>query len=674
MDATIFEELKSTGNLPTPAGVGMRILQITESEDYEVAEMSQAIMVDSSLTGRILQLANSTTFGTHQPATTVDESIMRLGSSSVRNLSLAFSLVSARKPSTCRAFDYSAYWSTSLARAVTARALSEKLGVGRPEDAYICGLLSNIGRLALASVFPEEYAEIIGRHLELPNGDISEIERERFDIDHIQVAGCMASEWKLPEAFSEAICQSLERKQIRSDESAECTLTDVLRLADAIASAITLEESAPAESWASTAEQFKIVRLLLDSAGIDFTSFCDTCIAEWVAWGRESEIGTQSKRSAESLETLMDQKVEGSSQAVSVGDSVSHHSDQEASSQGLLDLSVSEDPTKLKPPATSILLVDDEPVSLRILQMQLHRKGYEVFTATSGRDGLKQALERCPDIVVADRQMPEMDGLELCRSLRRSTEGRDMYFLLVTGSGNNDIIVEAFDAGVDDFVTKPFLPQVMGARIKGGERLVQLNRKVESDKRTMMRQVAELGVLTRKLRATSLTDALTDLPNRRYALKRLESEWSALKRAGGNLTLMMLDIDNFKSVNDVFGHDVGDVVLKETANILKDVVRTGDEVCRIGGEEFLVICKNSAEGECAHVAERLRACVEAHSMPVENFGRELTVSIGVAGYSPSTSSINELLRFADAALYAAKHGGRNRFVCHSDINTDGKAA
>ncbi|MCP5024622.1 MAG: diguanylate cyclase [bacterium] len=674
MDTKIFEELKSTGNLPTPAGVGLKILQITESEDFEVAEMSQVIMSDSSLAGRILQLANSTTFGAQQPATTVDESIMRLGSSTVRNLSLAFSLVSARSSSTCEAFDYSGYWSSSLARAVVARALAGKMGVGRPEEAYICGLLSNIGRLALASVFPDEYAEVIGRHLELPGRSLKEIERERFDIDHIQVVGCMATDWKLPEAFCESIRQSLEQKQISSDESAECTLTDVLRLADAIAHAITLDESAPAGCWASTAEQFATAGKLLGSSDFDFATFCDACIAEWVAWAREFQIATQPGRSAKSLEILINQMRQKISNAGSAADSALLDSGPEPSSQQLLGLSASNETTNFSPSTIRILLVDDEPVSLRILQMQLQQKGYEVFTATSGRDGLKLAMELCPDIVAADWQMPEMDGLELCRSLRRSTVGRNMYFLLVTGSGDENIIVEAFDAGVDDFVTKPFLPQVMGARIKGGERHVRLNRKVESDKRIMRRQVAELGVLARKLTATSLTDVLTGLPNRRYALKRLESEWSSLEREGGDLTLLMLDIDHFKSVNDTFGHDVGDIVLRETADIIKDVVRAGDEVCRIGGEEFIVICKNSSVKDCAHLAERLLVCVGAQSMPVKGFDRELTVSIGIAGHNPRVSSVVQLLKFADLALYAAKHGGRNRFVCYSDIAADGEAA
>lgn len=674
MDITIFDELKSTGNLPTPAGVGIKILQITESDDYEVAEMSRAIMADSSLTGRILQLANSTAFGSQQPATTVDESIMRLGSASVRNLSLAFSLVSERKPGTCKAFDYAGYWSASLARAVTAQVLSAKMGIGRPEEAYICGLLSNIGRLALASVFPELYAELIVESQRHPCTGINKFEQERFDIDHIQVAACMAADWKLPKPLGEAIQQSLENPEIAPNERAVTNLADVLRLANAIASALALDESATPDVWAYAGEQFRNARLMLGSEEFDFPDSCNEFITDWVSWGHDLQVATQPQRNIESLESLITSKTAEHDQRASEEPSDGNPAGLESTHEKRSTSTVYQALNHEAAPPTSILLVDDEPVSLKILQMQLHQKGYEVLTATSGKEALKIALELCPDIVIADWQMPEMNGMDLCRSLRRSNERRDVYFLLVTGSGGDDVIVEAFDAGVDDFVTKPFLPQVMGARIKGGERLVQLNRKVENDKRTMRRQVAELGVLTRKLRATSLTDALTDLPNRRYALKRLKSVWSALERVGHNLTLMMIDIDHFKSVNDDYGHDIGDLVLKETANVFKGCLRASDEICRIGGEEFLLICKDTSEEESLVVAERLRANVQAHTMPLEHFDRELTISLGIAEYDPGMTCFNELMKLADEALYSAKNNGRNRFVRYSEIKSTGKAA
>ena len=143
-----FEELKLSGNLPSPAGVGMKILQITRTENYSAGELGQAIMADSALTGRILKLANNASNSGFEPATTVSCAIMRLGSSTVRDLALAFSLISERSAGTCRGFDYEAYWSRSLARAVCAQLMTRALGTGKPEEAYICGLLGEVGRLA----------------------------------------------------------------------------------------------------------------------------------------------------------------------------------------------------------------------------------------------------------------------------------------------------------------------------------------------------------------------------------------------------------------------------------------------------------------------------------------------------------------------------------------------
>ncbi len=655
MEITLFEELKSSGNLPTPSGVGVKILRITETDDYDVKEMSRTIMADSSLTGRILQLANSANFGSEQPTTTVDESIMRLGSSTVRTLSLAFSLVSERKQGTCKAFDYSGYWSTSLARAVVAPALSVRLNIGRPEEAYVCGLLSGIGSLALASVFPEGYSVVLEEHRSRPQTELKLIEQGCFGIDHAEVAVWMATDWRLPESFKDAIQCSLEQRIIGPGEGSSETLTDVLRIADAFACAMAMDESAGPAAWDLAGQQFLNARQMLGLEDSAFVAFFDTCIAEWDDWGRGLKVLTQPQRTSESLENLIARMVEEQERAEAQGGSLSSQ----------VPALEPKEPSSEQSAPTSILLVDDEPVSLRILQMQLHRNGYDVFVATSGEEALELALKRCPDIVVADWQMPGMDGMELCRTLRRSVEGRDIYFLLLTGNGDAKVIVKAFDAGVDDLVYKPFIAEVMDARIKGGERLVQLNRKVEKDKRTMMRQVTELGVLTRKLRATALTDELTGLPNRRFAIKCLDSEWKKMKRTGHDLTLIMIDIDHFKSVNDEFGHDAGDVVLRETARVFRDSMRAGDEICRIGGEEFLLICRGASEEESVVVAERVRAGIEAHVMPIEGFSRALTVSLGVASIESSMSSIDEFLKFADNALYAAKNNGRNRIVRHS---------
>jgi diguanylate cyclase (GGDEF)-like protein len=255
--------------------------------------------------------------------------------------------------------------------------------------------------------------------------------------------------------------------------------------------------------------------------------------------------------------------------------------------------------------------------------------------------------------------MPEMDGLELCKALRRIEHGRNMYFLLFSGRDEEKRIVEAFDCGVDDFVQKPFNERLLIARLKGGQRIVRLQEQVEDHKKRVRTQAAELGMMNRKLRAVALTDVLTQLPNRRYAMKRLEQQWAVAVRGDRALSVIMLDIDHFKRVNDEHGHDVGDIVLKETARAMKSATRDEEEPCRLGGEEFLVICGNTSKSQAAAAAERMRAALESNMIRDGGFNRAVTVSLGVAELSPSMDGIDALLKAADLAVYEAKESGRN---------------
>ncbi|MEL6714366.1 MAG: HDOD domain-containing protein, partial [Planctomycetota bacterium] len=178
-----FEELKSSGNLPSPTGVGMRILELTQTDDYSAEDMAEAIMSDPSLTGRILQLANSASVAGNEAVTTVSGAIMRLGGATVRSIALAFSLVSEREAGACRPFDYERYWSLSLARAVGAQELAKRTGVSKPEEAYIAGLLAEVGMLALASVHSTRYGQILIASQGKSLGALRQAEQDEFDID-----------------------------------------------------------------------------------------------------------------------------------------------------------------------------------------------------------------------------------------------------------------------------------------------------------------------------------------------------------------------------------------------------------------------------------------------------------------------------------------------------------
>lgn len=648
MQVHTFEELFLSGDLPTPAGVGMRILELTRDDEFSTEDLGQAIMTDSALTGRILKLANSAAHA-GEPATTVAESIMRLGSHTVRDLALAFSLVSDRRSDACAAFDYDRYWSKSLARAVVAQELARRVGVGRPEEAYICGLLAEVGQLALASVYPEEYAELLRLHGDA-HATLVAAEGERFRIDHSQIGGCLLREWGLPDPLAEAVEAFTLSRTIGDREQDIADLAAVLRFAELLAQICVIDEGSPAPTWLALGQALERFGAALGLERDALVGFCDGCVREWQEWGRSLDVLVGDPIGFASVF----ERIELVRKGVPQGSGARPVRSPERSRPA---------PPSDRPGDVSwvrVLAVDDDPVALRVLVAQLEREGYDVTTATDGQSGLMAALRALPDVVVADWQMPGMNGLELCRSLRRTASGRKMFILLLTGTEDEALLVDAFDAGVDDFITKPFRPRIMSARIKGGVRVARLQRKVEQDKQTMMRQVAQLGMLTRKLRATSLTDALTELPNRRYAMKRLDAEWISAERTGRPLSVIMMDIDHFKHVNDSHGHDAGDQVLRRVGEALRASFRQSDDVCRFGGEEFLVVCKNTALEDAHAIAERARAVMEAKRIDEHGFCGSITASFGVASSQQGVGDVTGLLKAADEALYTAKEAGRNR--------------
>jgi two-component system cell cycle response regulator len=262
--------------------------------------------------------------------------------------------------------------------------------------------------------------------------------------------------------------------------------------------------------------------------------------------------------------------------------------------------------------------------------------------------------------VLTDWTMPEMDGVELCKALRSTREGRTIYVLLLTGRGEYQRIVEAFDAGADDYVNKPFNAEVLLARVRAGQRMIELREQVEADRRDRARQLARMAVLNRKLKTAAMTDILTRLPNRRYAMGRLDQEVATALRSSQPLCAILIDIDHFKSVNDRYGHDVGDRVLQETAEVLKGSIRRGDIAARLGGEEFLVICPGSDMAGAIQVAQRIRDAVSQH--PFVDLAGNLTVSLGVAELSGGCTTVDTLLKHADRRVYLAKARGRDQ-VC-----------
>ncbi|MEM7515503.1 MAG: diguanylate cyclase, partial [Planctomycetota bacterium] len=312
-----------------------------------------------------------------------------------------------------------------------------------------------------------------------------------------------------------------------------------------------------------------------------------------------------------------------------------------------------------------VMLVDDDERILRLLSHLLERDGFRVAVARSGEEAMRLNCELSPHILITDWMMPGLSGIELCREVKRREKSKDTYVIILTAREEEERVVESFDAGADDYVSKPFKPLVLLSRVRAGYRVLQLQKQVDRASEVSSQQVGELGALTRKLRSMTLTDMLTELPNRRFAMQKLDEAWRLSVRHERELSLVLLDIDHFKRINDEHGHDVGDEVLAEVGNVLKNNVREGDIVCRFGGEEFIVITTSTSENVAMQCAERLRVAMAEHSF--ECLPKPLTLSLGVAQRSVEMESVDELIKAADEAVFEAKETGRNRSVVRSSM-------
>jgi two-component system, cell cycle response regulator len=295
-----------------------------------------------------------------------------------------------------------------------------------------------------------------------------------------------------------------------------------------------------------------------------------------------------------------------------------------------------------------LLLIDERPVSIERLQKTL-RNECDLEVATDPQAGFFQAVEKNYDCVLLATGFSNFDPLRICEQMRSLDRTRFLPILLVAEQGEDDRIARALELGVNDYVIRPVDPQELIARIR-----TQVRRKRFNDAlRQSVVQTIEMAV----------TDGLTGLHNRRYLETHLGIMFDRAVSRGKPLSYMITDIDRFKSINDTFGHDGGDAVLREFANLLRRQVRGADLVCRYGGEEFVVVMPDTDPEVAARVAERVRAAVAERAFDLPS-GRvvPVTVSVGISSLEGGTDTIVALAKRADTALYDAKNSGRNKVV------------
>jgi diguanylate cyclase (GGDEF)-like protein len=306
-----------------------------------------------------------------------------------------------------------------------------------------------------------------------------------------------------------------------------------------------------------------------------------------------------------------------------------------------------------------ILAVDDDPISREILQDHLSAGGHDVFCAESATQAM-YTLEHAPvHIVVADWVMPEVSGLDLCRWVRGRQLPRSPHFVICTVQNERDRLVEAFEAGADDFLTKPFHEAELMARLRAWTRLVTLQEELAARHRESTRLASELIAANRRLSDLATRDELTGLGNRREGMRRVDELVAVSARYGQPLSCASIDIDHFKQFNDSHGHAAGDAVLRHVAATLRQTTRAADLCFRIGGDEFLVLLPQLSLADAASWAERFRSAIADQPYHHNALRLDLGVSVGLAERAAPAGTAGGLLDAADAALYAAKRAGRN---------------
>ncbi len=299
-------------------------------------------------------------------------------------------------------------------------------------------------------------------------------------------------------------------------------------------------------------------------------------------------------------------------------------------------------------PELKILVVDDSPVYRKLVEQSLAQEPCAVLLAKNGHQALDLFAEHHPALVITDWTMPDISGLDLCRRIRADFQPFYAYIILLTGNTNKEEVIEGLASGADDYLTKPFHPGELHARVKVGRRIADLHQ--------------QLHAKNRQLEEMALTDPLTGLPNRRAIDVWATHELSAAARHHFSVWVAMADLDCFKNINDTHGHDAGDVVLKSFAGVLKSNTRQSNICCRLGGEEFLVIITYVDEKANVTIAiERIRKEFAGQRFTVSGNTFGATVSFGIAGFRGTDApNLSDLMSRADAALYSAKHKGRNR--------------
>ena len=615
-----YADLKATGKLPSPRGVAFAIIKLMQREEYPDDDLVKLVQSDPAIAGCLLKFSNAAIAGQPRPIVSLRKAVVALGAFRVRDLVVGFSILNANRKGSCPNFDYEGFWARSLATAIACQGLAQFANIASDEH-FTIGLLSRLGELGLATLFPKEYGELLaGEH---QAAQLNALEVERFGFDHRQLGATMLEEWGLPRILIEAAYHHEDPTAANLSASTRlCTLTLSLDFARVQAEICMADDEM---RWSLLPE------LLTRSAHLGIgaealSGIVDDMVVRWHEWSAMLQVRTR---------------------------------DMPPFSQLLAASAPRPVPSAYNMPITALIGADSEET--KELAALLTSLGHEPKLTIFGQDTTPILLTP-PKLIVADIDLARSEVVAICHNLRQNPAGQETYFLVIASPEHEASALSAIDAGADDVLFKPITAQNLRLRLNIAERLLLLREGIAHERRGIVRTAEEFAGEHRQLIEVALTDALTDLPNRRHGLDYLATEWGSGHAGQRQLACLMLDIDHFKVVNDTWGHAAGDAVLHQMAARLKSASRAEDMVFRYGGEEFALILPGADLALALGIAERIRHLIADEPF---NFGEQemrATISIGLATANGDHGGADSLIQAADAALYQAKQRGRNCVV------------
>jgi two-component system cell cycle response regulator len=311
-------------------------------------------------------------------------------------------------------------------------------------------------------------------------------------------------------------------------------------------------------------------------------------------------------------------------------------------------------------PILRVLVVDGDHASRGDLCALIRQSGHEAFEAGDGQEGLAKAWDLRPEIIIVQHRLPGMASIDLMREIRAAGDAYQPYIALVACAADRKQLLKSAELGVDGFIDKPLKADIFAAQLRAGQRIVRLQQENERHRRKLQQYSQELICSNLRLRELAMTDELTGLPNRRYSLELMQQEWLAAAKDDLPLSCMVIDLSGLKQINDEQGLERGDVVIKTVAAIMRRYLPTRDTVCRISGDEFLVICPGTALNSALACGDKLVGLIQSFNIQAQ--GAALSLNIGVAERRAGVDGPQELINLAEQAMHCAKHTGRDQVI------------